>query len=101
MACNMLAAKHFPNEYWGEVVGIVVYIMNWFPTKSVNNKFPQEAWTCMNRSLSHLKDFDCVAYAHVQDELRKKLEKKGHKCIFVGYSEDTKAYKCMTLLQGK
>ena len=26
-------------------------------------------------------------------ELRKKLDKKGHKCIFVGYSEDTKAYK--------
>ena len=27
------------------------------------------------------------------DELRKKLDKKGKKCIFVGYSEDTKAYK--------
>ena len=27
------------------------------------------------------------------DELRKKLDKKGQKCIFVGYFEDTKAYK--------
>ena len=27
------------------------------------------------------------------DELRKKLDKKGQKCIFVGYSEDTKVYK--------
>ena len=26
-------------------------------------------------------------------ELRKKIENKRHKCIFVGYSEDTKAYK--------
>ena len=26
-------------------------------------------------------------------ELRNKLDKKGQKCIFVGYSEDTKAYK--------
>ena len=40
-----------------------------------------------------LKVFGCLAYAHVPDELRKKLDKKGHKCIFVGYSEDTKAYK--------
>ena len=37
--------------------------------------------------------FGCVAYAHVPDELRKKLDKKGQKCIFVGYSDNTEAYK--------
>ena len=47
----------------------------------------------MNHSVSHLKFFGCVTYAHVLNELRNKLDKKGHKCIFVGYSEDTKAYK--------
>ena len=35
----------------------------------------------------------CVAYAHVPDEPRMKLDKKGHTCIFVGYYEDTKTYK--------
>ena len=86
MTRNMLAAKHFPNEYWGEVVATTVYIMNWYSTKSVKNKVPQEAWTGMNHSVSHLKFFGCVAYAHIPDELRKKLDNKGHKCIFVGYS---------------
>ena len=89
----MLVAKHLPNEYWVEAVAIDVYIMNRCPTKSVKNKVPQEAWTCMNHSVSHLKVFCCVAYAHVPDELRRKLDKKGQKCIFVGYSEDTKEYK--------
>ena len=28
MACSMLETKHLPNEYWGEAVAIVVYIMN-------------------------------------------------------------------------
>ena len=37
------------------------------------------------------KTFGCGAYAHVLDKLRKKLDKKGKKCIFVGYYEDTKA----------
>ena len=59
----------------------------------MKNKIPQEAWRGMNHSVSHLKKFDCVAYAHVPDELRKKLDKKGQNCIFVGYSEDTKSYK--------
>ena len=42
----------------------------------------------MNHNVTHLKVFGCVSY-----ELRKNLDNKGHKCIFVGYSEDTKAYK--------
>ena len=87
----MFEAKHFSNEYWAEGVATAVYIMNRCPTKSMKNKIPQEAWTSMNDIVSHLKKFGCVAYAHVRDELRKKLEKKQHKCIFVGYYEDTKA----------
>jgi len=35
----------------------------------------------------------CVTYIHVPDELRKKLDNKGHKYIFVGYSEEAKGYK--------
>ena len=62
MPCNILASKHFPNEYWGEEVATVVYIMNHCPTKSVKNKVSQEAWIGMNHSVSHLKVFVCVAY---------------------------------------
>ena len=101
MACNMMAAKLSPNEYWAEAVAIVVYIMNRCPANSVKNKVPHEAWTCMNHSVSHLKVFGCVTYAHVPDELRKKLDNKGHKCIFVGYSEDTKSYKFSDLIARK
>ena len=78
----MLEAKHLPNEYWGEAVTIVYYIMNRCPTKSVNNKVPQEAWTGMNHSVCNLKAFGCVAYAHVLDELRRKLYKKGQTVYF-------------------
>ena len=75
------------------LVATDVYIMNRCLKKSVNNKVPQEAWIGMNNSVSHLIFFVFVAYANVPDEMRKKLDKKAHKCIFVGYSEDTKAYK--------
>jgi len=40
-----------------------------------------------------MRVFECVVYAHVPDELRKKLDSKGEKCIFVGYSDESKAYK--------
>ena len=55
----------------------------------------------MNHSVTHLKKFGCLVYAHVLDELRKKLDNKGHKCIFVGYSEDTKSYKLYNPIANK
>ena len=57
MARIMLVAKHFPNEYWGEAVATTIYIMNRCLTKTVKNKVIQEAWACMNHSVSHLKVF--------------------------------------------
>ena len=44
-------------------------------------------------SVSHLRVFGCVAYAHVPKEQRGKLDDKSEKCIFTGYSEQSKAYK--------
>ena len=55
----------------------------------MKNKVPQEA----RKGMNHIDVFGCVVYAHVPDELRRKVEKKGHKCIFIGYSEDRKTYK--------
>ena len=93
MVQSMFTTKHFSNEYWDEVVATAIYIMNSCPTKSVKNIVLQESWTSMKHNIMHFKFFGCVAYAHVPDELRNKLDNKGQKSIFVGYSEDTKAYK--------
>ena len=83
---SLWETKNLSNEYWDEAVSTTICIMNRCLTKSVKNKVSQEAWTCMNHSVSHLKVFGCAAYSHVPDELRRKLDKKGQKCIFVGYS---------------
>ena len=64
----MIASKHFPNEYWDEVVATAVYIMNRCVKKCVEKKFPKEALTCMNHNVSHLIFFCCVVYAHAPDE---------------------------------
>ena len=40
-----------------------------------------------------MRVFGCVAYAHILDQPWKKLDSKGEKCIFVGYSDESKAYR--------
>jgi hypothetical protein len=38
--------------------------------------------------------FGCIAYVHVPDELRTKLDLKAEKCVFIGYSLEQKGYRC-------
>ena len=87
MAKSMKKARHLPNEYWAEIVACVVYILNSSPSMSVKDKVPQEAWSNKKHNVSHLRVAGCIAYAHVPIENRKKLDNKGERCIFVGYSE--------------
>ncbi|XP_026441683.1 uncharacterized protein LOC113340837 [Papaver somniferum] len=57
------------------------------------DKTPEEALTGRKPSVRHLKVFGCIAYAHIPTEIRKKLDNKSEKCIFLGYSVATKGYK--------
>lgn len=100
-ARSMLKAKHFPNDYWAQVVTCVAYILNRCTTKSVHNVVPKEAWCGSKHSVTHMRVFGCVAYANVPNELRKKLDRKGEKCIFVGYNDESKEYKLYNLLTKK
>ena len=93
MARSMLKEKHLPNEYWGEVVGFDVYILNRSSMKSMKERVIEEAWNGKSCHISHLRIFGFVAYAHVPKDLWKKLDDRSEKCIFIGYSKECKAYK--------
>eukprot|EP00253_Pinus_taeda_P017055 PITA_17055 len=57
------------------------------------NKIPEEAWSGQKQTVTHMRVFGCVAYAHVPDQLRRKLDSKAEKCVFVGDCHESKAYK--------
>ena len=80
-------------EYWGEAIATTIYLINRCPTKSVCGKIPLEAWSRNRWTVEHLRVFGCVAYARLPKEQRKKLDEKGVKCIFTGYSSESKAYR--------
>ena len=93
MARSMMQGKHLPKGYWAEAVHTTVYILNRSPTKAVKDLTPYEAWHKRKPRVEHLKVFGCVAYAHIPKENREKLDEKGEKCIFIGYSHETKGYR--------
>jgi len=54
----------------------------------------EEKFTSKKSDVSHLRVFSCIAYVHVPDEKRSKLDPKAKKCIFIGYSLEQKRYRC-------
>ncbi|KAL0360219.1 UNVERIFIED_CONTAM: Retrovirus-related Pol polyprotein from transposon TNT 1-94 [Sesamum radiatum] len=45
---------------------------------------PEEAWNGRKPVVNYFKIFGCIAYAHIPDEKRKKLDEKAEKCVFLG-----------------
>ena len=93
MARSMLKGKHLPNDYWAEAVHSAAYILNRCSIKAVMNRVSEEAWSGTQQRVTHMQVFGCVTYAHIPDQLRKKLDSKEEKCIFIRYSEESKAYR--------
>ncbi|KAJ3704843.1 hypothetical protein LUZ61_008548 [Rhynchospora tenuis] len=93
MVRSMLKSKNMPKEFWAEVVQCAVYLQNRCPTASLENMTPQEAWCGVKPTVSHLKVFGSVAYAHIPDQRRTKLDDKSKKLIFIDYDERSKACK--------
>lgn len=90
---SMLQTKNIPKKFWTEAVDCAIYLLNRWKTSSLENITPQKAWSGDKLTVSHLKVFGSVAYAHISDQMHVKLDDKSLKLIFVGYDERSKAYK--------
>ena len=53
------------------------------PTKVLKDKTPYECWFGQKPNVSNLKVFGCTCFVHTPDSLRKKLDPKSTKGIFV------------------
>ncbi|KAA0039323.1 copia-type polyprotein [Cucumis melo var. makuwa] len=93
MARSMLKCKKMPKKFWAQAVECVVYMSNRSPTRSLWKKTPQQAWKGRKPSIGHLRVFGCMAYAHIPDQKRGKLDDKSEKNVFVGYDASSKGYK--------
>ncbi|KAL4304010.1 hypothetical protein GQ457_10G012770 [Hibiscus cannabinus] len=101
MARSMLKAKNMPKEFWAEVVSCAVYLSNRSPRKNVDNVTPQEAWSGRKPSVRHIRVFGSIAYAHVPDQGRLKLDDRSSKYVFIGYDSNSKGYKLFNPSNGR
>jgi hypothetical protein len=89
----MIHDQDLPMHLWAEAAKTTVYVPNRSPHKVLENKTLEEMFSGEKPEVSHFRIFVCLVFVHIPKEKRTKLDPFGHKGIFVGYSDTTKAYK--------
>jgi hypothetical protein len=72
------------------------YILNRVPNKR-NKMTPYELFKKRKPNLNYLKVWGCRAIVKVPEPKRKKLGERGIECVFLGYAENSKAYRFMVI----
>ncbi|CAN1187372.1 Retrovirus-related Pol polyprotein from transposon TNT 1-94 [Linum perenne] len=98
---SMLHAKNVPAKYWAECMKTVVHIINRLPQPKLVFISPFEKLWKVKPTVTHFRVFGCVCYVFVPDQLRSKFDKKAIRCIFVGYDEQRKGWRCCDPETGK
>jgi len=92
MIRSMIFGRHLPRYLWSEATNMAAYILNRSVT-SKSNKSPFERWAGEKPDLSSVRVFGCIAYAHIPDHQRKKLDPRAKRMIFVGYQGNSGNYR--------
>nr|GEX94037.1 zinc finger, CCHC-type [Tanacetum cinerariifolium] len=92
MVNSMLSYSGLSEGFWGEAMLTACYLLNRVPNKR-NKATPYELWYKKRPNLSFLRVWGCRAMVRLPYPKRKSLGEKGINCIFVGYVENSNAYR--------
>jgi len=93
MVRSMLIEKQVPKIFWAEAARWCVHVLNRCPIVVVPDKTPEEAWSGVKPTVEYFRIFGCVAHVHIPDQHRVKLDNKSKKCVLIGLSNESKAYR--------
>ncbi|KAJ0035514.1 hypothetical protein Pint_25239 [Pistacia integerrima] len=77
------------------------FVINKLPQQRLGFVSPFEKLWDMKPTVSYFRVFDYVCYVFVPDHLRSKFDKKVVRCIFVGYDNQRKGWKCCDPITGR
>lgn len=92
MARCVLSDSGLPLSFWGEAIRYANYVRNRCPNSSIGKEIPFTAAYGRIPSVKHFRTFGCVAYM-LNKNKKGKFAARSKKVIFVGYSDNRKAYR--------
>jgi len=83
-----------PETFWGEVAFAAITILNKTNVQVNNTQTPHELWYGKTPTAKYFKTFGRKCYIKRNDENLGKFEPRADEGILLGYSPQSKGYKC-------
>jgi hypothetical protein len=91
---SLLAHSCLSSSYWVDAFLIATYLINRMPTAFLDNVSPFFKLFQKHPDYFLLKTFGCVSYPLLRPYMSHKLHFRSKKCVFIGYSNIQKGYRC-------
>ena len=92
MVNAMLISSGLSQNMWGEAILTANYLLNKVPRKK-EDKTPYELWKGRKPSYKYLKVWGCLAKVLIPTPKKMKIGPKTVDCIFIGYAQNSNAYR--------
>ncbi|PKU80692.1 Retrovirus-related Pol polyprotein from transposon TNT 1-94 [Dendrobium catenatum] len=92
---TILHKAAIPYTFWPDAAITSVYLINRLPSANNANKSPFELFHSIKPNYEHLRAFGCECFPLIPAKYRHKLEPTTVSCVFIGYSDMYKGYKCL------
>ena len=99
----LLAHSSMPLKFWDEAFSTAVHLINRMPTRVIDNATPLERLLGNKAKPNYdlLKTFGCACWPLLRPYNARKLTFRSKECVFIGYSNHHKGYKCLDVATGR
>jgi hypothetical protein len=98
---SLLAHAHMPLKYWDESFAKATYLINRTPSRVIEYQTPLQKLSGDMPDYSTLCVFSCACWPNLRPYNTRKLAFRSTDCVFVGYSNLHKGYKCLDVANGR
>jgi hypothetical protein len=101
MGITLLAHASMPLKFWDEAFQAAVFLINRLPSKVIDHDTPLHRLYGQQPDYSFLRTFGCAVWPNLRAYNTRKLQFRSKRCVFVGYSNSHKGFKCLDPSEGR
>lgn len=92
----MMFESKMPQKYWVEALSTSNFLSNLLPTTTLPSaQSPYQKLYGKPHDYSSLRTFGCACFPILREYVSNKFDPRSLKCVFLGYNEKYKGYRCL------